>query len=137
MKYLLSIVISMVSVSFIFAQANVSEQIKTEAKACVETYNLTQIQSKKVEDLLSFKYEQLNQIKSLKSSDPIKFRQKRRAIYKGHEGSIQLMLTEQQKEMYEERQRELRIERAKKIDELKRAGASQEDLKDASLGIDN
>lgn len=136
MKYLITAIILCLSTIGLFAQQDVSQLIDDQVKKSKVSYELDADQTKKLKGLLSQKYAQLEQINGLKSSDVDLFRAKRRAIYKGHEGSVQIMLNKEQKELYTKAQQTLRIERAKKIEALRKNGASMEDIKDASLGIE-
>jgi hypothetical protein len=121
---------------FLSAQNENTTLLEKEIQELSQAYQLDQEQSNSLNRILVKKYEMLKGIEFHKENDFERFLILRRTIYKGTEGSIKLILTEDQIVDYNKevmRKRKINSERVKA---LKAQGADKQQLIDAGLGIE-
>lgn len=114
-----------------------SEEIRNEVDFYVKKLKIDEDQNPKIVALITKKYNDLESISEMQNSNQAKFREKRIAIFRLTESSIQLTLKQDQHELWDNYKRERRIINANRIKELQAINASKADLKDAQYGITN
>ena len=99
-------------------------------------YDLDANQSAKVYSIQVRKQKQLEQIQSLETSNPELYITKLKALHEGNEGSIKLLLNQEQLRSYQRNFLRVREERAAKAKALKEQGASNLEIEKAILAIE-
>ncbi len=107
------------SLFFLLAFGQNAEQ---DAQMLVQTYGLDAAQSKKALQIMELKYKNLSEIQPLREGQPDIFYSKWYNVYEGANASIRMMLREEQAIIFQEKQTELRLLRAKRMGEMKESG---------------
>ena len=123
----------------VFMSNTVSAQTMNDFKKDINKIKDITSLSPNQSDQLNQVYEKivfdLEGIENLKSADEDMFRKKRRSIYKGAQFSISNIFNDDQKDLYLNYQRGLRIKRAKKANKLRKKNAPKDDILDAEVGV--
>ena len=123
----------------LFAQEKLSadnEKARTSTERLTTMYDLDANQSAKVYSIQVRKQKQLEQIQSLETSNPELYITKLKALHEGNEGSIKLLLNQEQLRSYQRNFLRVREERAAKAKALKEQGASNLEIEKAILAIE-
>lgn len=131
MKYILTLVFF---ASVFVLNAQVSPTMQKDYDLLVELCNFDDRQQIKLKDIFVKKMSDLKEIEKYKSSK--KYYDKRREVFVGAEGSIFLLVKKDQMEGYNEFKKVKRIERAARVKELKKQGASEDEIRNARIGIE-
>lgn len=131
MKYILTLVFF---ASVFVLSAQMSPTMQKDYDLLVELCNFDDRQQIKLKDIFVKKMSDLKEIEKYKSSK--KYFDKRREVFVGAEGSIFLLVKKDQMEGYNEFNKVKRIERAERVKELKKQGASEDELRNARIGIE-
>ena len=99
-----------------------------DAQALVQTYQLDAAQAKKALQIQEIKYKNLQEIQVLKESNQDIYVMKLRNVYEGANASVQMMLNETQVQIFNQKQSDLRLLRAKRMGELKESGMAYKDM---------
>ncbi|MBP7699836.1 MAG: hypothetical protein KA101_04285 [Saprospiraceae bacterium] len=97
-------------------------------------YQLDDNQQKKAQAIEVRRQNQLAEIASLKAADPKLYRQKREAIHKGAKAGLKFILRSDQRELFKQQEKELRVKRANKMKELK-GTATPDQMQDALIDV--
>lgn len=119
------------------AQTKVTK--KTIEKATDETtalYNLSPEQQAKVYKMQERRLNNLKELEPMKTTDPDTYYRKRAAVRIAFEGHLQRILTDDQKKIYQTQVAERHQREAEKKKELKRQGASKEQIEKSLLEIE-
>lgn len=111
-------------------------QARATTDRLVERYQLDATQQAKVYEIQVRKATQLNQISSLENSDPNLYLKKLKALHRGNEGSIKLLLNRDQLRSYQLHFLKVREKRAAKAKAMKASGASELAIEKALLQIE-
>ncbi len=104
------------------------QNAEKDAQALVQTYQLDAAQAKKAIQIQEIKYKNLQEIQVLKESNPDIYVTKLRNVYEGANASVQMMLNETQVQIFNQKQSDLRLLRAKRMGELKESGMAYKDM---------
>lgn len=115
--------------------AQTMKDFKKDIKTIKDVTSLAPNQSEQLNKVYEKLVFDLESIESLQSTDEAVFRKKRRSVYKGAQFSIANIFNEDQRALYINYQRGLRIERAKKVNKLRKKDAPKEDILDAEVGV--
>ena len=133
---ILILILFVFSSGFVLAQTDNLISLDKEIQELSQAYHLDKAQEASLQRILVRKQEMLKGIQFHKESDFDRFLELRRTIYKGTEGSIKMILKEDQMDYFKDeaiRKRKLNGERVKV---LKSNGAEKQRLIDAGLGIE-
>lgn len=100
-------------------------------------YDLNDAQVEKMIKIQERRLKNLSEIESLRDSDAKTYHQKRKAINKGSETSVGLILSPEQLTIFNEARIALRMEKAKKTAELKESGLSYEEIQIALIDLED
>lgn len=113
----------------LFAQTDVTKTPAEEATEALTTvYQLNEQQQAEMLEIQQRKYRNLGEIAELKDSDPLTYLKKIRAMQHANIMHMQLLLNETQLVTFQQKQRELREEKARVSKEMKSAGKSQAEI---------
>lgn len=117
-------------------QAQKMKDFKKEMKEITQAINLDDEQVAQLNQIYQKRVDDLNSIASLESTDEKLFYQKRIAIYKGSEASVNMLLKDEtQRKNYDLYKAVIRKERAETVKKLKKKNASKQDIIDAQYGV--
>lgn len=119
------------------SNAQTMKDFKKEINEISQAVSMDTEQNDKLNSIYEKRIADLASIDLLKETDELQFRSKRRAIYKGSETSIKLILRKEQLESYRNYSRVVRIRRSEEMKSLKKKKASQAEIIDAQYGIKN
>lgn len=114
-------------VQFTFAQQNISQEINE----WTQTYQLNEVQQKKVKQLVEMKYFNFEELENIKSSHPELYQQKSKNVESQTRLAIKSILNERQLVIYKEKLDAQKEEIRKKIAELKTNGAEKTEIAQA------
>ncbi len=112
-------------------------QIQTDMEFFSQKLNIEASQRASLSKIIIRKHQDLEAIIALRSTDENLFRQKRRSIVSGAEGSIKMMLSEDQMKLWYTYKADMRKANAERTATLKANNADKQDLLDAQYGIKN
>ena len=121
--------------SFQIAHAQEVSDFKKERKKLIAITTMDASQIEKLDAIYAKRVADLKIIADLEKTDELAFRSKRRAIYKGSENSIRLLMNAEQQDGYRAYTQNIRIERSEKMAKLRKKNASKADIIDAEYGI--
>lgn len=128
-KIVFSFLVTCILATASFAQkSSDTDRIKAATDRMTALYNLTDVQIPQMQKIQERKYRNLAEIESLKNTDREKYILKLRSIQTGHDGSVDRMLTNEQREIFNQKRGENRLMFSVNYKELKQRGASQEEL---------
>lgn len=97
----------------------------------VKLYNLDARQAQQMYQIQQNKFKNLAEIEPLKTSNPDLYAQKHSNVFIGADASIRQMLKAEQMPVFQQQMMEKRKKRADKLSQLKKEGASNEEIKKA------
>lgn len=131
------IAILFVTSSSLWAQSKVSKRdVQKATNEVAALYQLNEVQQQKVFEIQERKLENLAQVETIKKTDYDTYLRKRRAVQIGADHAIKRLLNDSQLKVYQSKQDERRALEAEKMLELKRKGASNEEIQRALLEIE-
>lgn len=137
MKFVNLLALMLLIFSFQTVQAQDVGDFKKERKKLIAITTMDAEQIANLDAIYEKRIADLNLISDLENTDELAFRSKRRAIYKGSENSIRLLMRSDQQEAYRAFSQDIRITRSKKMEKLRKKNASKAELIDAEYGIYN
>lgn len=136
MKYLLISLLFCLP-AFSLAGQNMPFQAEDRAREAAdylaERYSLDDEQSSRMYKVQLRKYKQLNKLSLIREQDPDFYIEKLESVYTGTDGSIRLMLKEDQMRLYEKDLLELRKKRAEMTQRLKEQGKTEWEVREETL----
>lgn len=105
MKHFITLV-CLIYASFAVAQQHNMQQVLVETESFASKYEFDDNQKLELKKIIEKKYIELNNIESLRKQDAKLYSQKRRALYKNMDASIDELMTPEQKKMYVKKQKE-------------------------------
>lgn len=138
-KYLLLIpALFLAFAAFAQQETSASDPAVQEVVAKFTTkYQLNEDQEAKMVKIQQRRLRNLGEITSLEQSDPTKFLQKRKAINRGTEVSVKLMLTKAQRAIFDQNRLSVRLKKAEKSAELKAEGMTPAQMEPYLLAIED
>lgn len=131
MKYILTFVFF---ASIFVSNAQMTPTMQKDYDRLVELCKLDERQQTRLESIFVKQVNDLKEIEKYKSTS--KYFSKRREVFVGTEGSIYLLVRNDQLDGYNEFTRMKRLERSERVKELRNLGASQDEIRNAQLGIE-
>ena len=135
MKFVNLLALMLLIFSFQSVQAQDVSDFKKERKKLIAITTMNADQIAELDAIYEKRVADLKLIAELQNTDELAFRSKRRAIYKGSENSIRLLMSREQQDSYRAYSQKLRIDRAEKMEKLRKKNASQAEIIDAQYGI--
>jgi hypothetical protein len=136
MKYLLISLLFCLP-AFSLAGQNMPFQAEDRAREAADyladRYSLDDEQSNRMYKVQLRKYKQLNKLSLIREQDPDFYIEKLESVYTGTDGSIRLMLKEDQMRLYEKDLLELRKKRAEMTQKLKEQGKTGWEVREETL----
>lgn len=138
MKRILIVLIASFTITVtVSAQSKVNaREVQQATNAVAALYQLDETQKEKVYEIQDRRLRNLAQIETIKATDYDTYVIKRRAIQIGTDNAIKRLLNETQLKIYEA---QIAVRRQKEVDkmiELKKQGASKEEIEKALLEIE-
>jgi hypothetical protein len=109
------------------------EKAREKADLLTDRYQLDTEQAHKMYKIQLRKYKQINKLSLVKDQDPDFYIQKLEATVHGTDGSIRLLLDENQTRIYNNDQMKMRKKRAELVSELTKQGKAEMEVREASL----
>ncbi len=119
-----------------FAQESVDPKVRKSADEMVKMYDLDEQQATTALEIQERRYRNLAEIASLETTDIDLYRHKYKAVQQSTDASLRRILNEEQMLIYNQRQSEIRTQRAAKAKELKAQGLSPKEIDDALIDFE-
>ncbi|MBK7871571.1 MAG: hypothetical protein IPJ74_13315 [Saprospiraceae bacterium] len=136
-RILIVLIASFTITATVSAQSKVNaREVQQATNAVAALYQLDETQKEKVYEIQDRRLRNLAQIETIKATDYDTYVIKRRAIQIGTDNAIKRLLNETQLKIYEA---QIAVRRQKEVDkmiELKKQGASKEEIEKALLEIE-
>lgn len=117
----------------LFFLVSYGQDVEKDTRLLTETYQLSPLQAQKAQEIQALKYKNLSEIQVLKESNPDIYYTKLRNVHEGANASLQMMLNEAQMKIYNQKQTDLRLLRARRMAELKESGMNFKDIERTML----
>jgi len=136
-RILIVLIASFTMAASLSAQSKVNtREVQQATNAVAALYQLDETQKEKVYEIQDRRLRNLAQVETIKATDYDTYLLKRRAVQIGADNSIKRLLNETQLKIYEGQVAARRQKEVEKMIELKKQGASKEEIEKALLEIE-
>lgn len=137
MRKLLLLLLTICTLNTLNAQSKVSKkEIEKASNELAAQYQLSPTQKEEAYKLQERRLNNLRELETIKTSDPDAYVRKRAAVRIAFESRLQRMLSDDQKKIYQAQVAERHQREAEKKKELKRQGATKEQIEKSLLEIE-